>query len=309
MDYLTKRGIIFKFIQFMSISISNPVLPGHWADPYVLQDGEDYYLYPTRDSSDWGHARFHGFHSNNLQNWSEPQVVLDLAGLSWAKARAWAPCVVRFRGFYWMYFCAENQIGLACSESPLGPFHDVLGRALIGLDEYNCQSIDPDIFIENGQPHLLWGQGKLWIAALEQDMHTFKGAPICLSDHLYAQRGQDPGQFDISLYNEGAHLQKICNRYLLTWTSYDTTDVRYQVCYAWADDVFGPYLMPPNNVIIEPTEKVVGTGHGSLTSYQNQWYLFYHRMGHTRLGTGDREVCCDQLEFLNGNLVRIVPTE
>jgi len=35
----------------------------------------------------------------------------------------------------------------------------------LAKNEYDCQSIDADLFVdEDGQPYLLWGQGKCWIA-------------------------------------------------------------------------------------------------------------------------------------------------
>ncbi|TBL69828.1 family 43 glycosylhydrolase [Paenibacillus thalictri] len=192
----------------------NPVLPGTWADPYIFRDGSDYYLYPTKDSDGWMYGKFHVFHSTDLVSWSEPAVALDLDTVSWAKSKAWAPSVTKFRGSYYMYFCAEQQIGVARSDSPTGPFVDVLGRPLISTNEWQCQTIDPDIFIDtDGQPHLMWGQGKCWIVALHDDMVTFKGEPVCLSDRLYRQSGKDPSVFDIEVYNEEAHLQKIDGRY------------------------------------------------------------------------------------------------
>jgi len=49
----------------------------------------------------------------------------------------------------------------------------------LAKNEYDCQSIDADLFVdEDGQPYLLWGQGKCWIAPLEEDMVTFKAEPL-----------------------------------------------------------------------------------------------------------------------------------
>ncbi|MDF2958479.1 MAG: family 43 glycosylhydrolase [Paenibacillus sp.] len=284
----------------------NPVLPGTWADPYIFRDGSDYYLYPTKDSEGWMYDKFHVFHSTDLRTWSEPAAALDLSTVSWAGSKAWAPSVAKFNGGYYMYFCAEQQIGVAGSDSPAGPFKDLLGKPLIGKDEWHCQSIDPDVFIDSdGQPYLLWGQGKCWIAPLEADMISFKEQPRCLSDPLYRQYGKDPNEFDISIYNEGAHLQNIDGTYILTWSIYDTRDVRYQVRYAVSRSVFGPYEAPGHNVIIEPANGAAGTGHASMTLYNGEWYLFYHRMGQGRAGYV-RQVCCDKLEFINGRPATII---
>ncbi|PRX63915.1 glycosyl hydrolase family 43 [Cohnella sp. SGD-V74] len=125
-----------------------PTLSGEWADPFLLQDGEDYYLYPTRDSDGWLYDKFHVFRSKDLVNWDGPYLALDLADVAWAETRAWAPGVNKHNGLYYMYFSAEAQIGAAVSESPLGPFRDLLGEPLIAANQYGCQSIDADLFID-----------------------------------------------------------------------------------------------------------------------------------------------------------------
>nr|WP_276322129.1 family 43 glycosylhydrolase [Paenibacillus thalictri] len=89
---------------------------------------------------------------------------------------------------------------------------------------------------------------------------------------------------------------------------YDTRDVRYQVRYAVSSSVYGPYEAPESNIVICPAGEISGTGHASLTLYQDEWYLFYHRMGQGKTGY-DRQVCCDKWEFVHGHPVPIVPTD
>ncbi|QGQ97745.1 hypothetical protein EHS13_24085 [Paenibacillus psychroresistens] len=229
----------------IEMRLDNPVIQGNWADPFVLKDGEDYYLYPTKDSTDWSYAKFHVFYSKDLINWDGPHLALDLQWVQWASQSAWAPCVGKFNGKYSMYFSAESQIGVAVSDSPLGPFVDLLGVPLIGSDAYGCQSIDADLFIdEDNQPYLLWGQGKCWIVPLEDDMSTFKAEPVLLSEQIYLSKGKDASKEDKTVYNEGPHLQKYQGKYWLTWSNYDTRDPLYQVAYGFSDKIYGPYQVP-----------------------------------------------------------------
>jgi len=283
------------------MQVQGPIIKGEWADPFILKDGDDYYLYPTKDSEGWVYEKFHVFHSRDLIHWDGPYLALDLSNdVDWANSRAWAPGVNKYNGKYYMYFSAEAQIGVAVSDSPLGPFKDMLGHPLIKKDEYDCQSIDADLFIDdNNQPYLLWGQGKCWIVALEEDMVTFKEEPVLLSDHFYLSRGKDPKVFDAGVYNEGPHLQKIDGKYLLTWSNYDTRDPRYQICYAQSDHIYGPYEATKNNRVTQPSEHHSGTGHASMTKYQGDWFLVYHRLidpDHTLL----RETCISKIEFIDG---------
>ena len=309
----------------MHTTSTNPILPGTWADPFVLQHDGSYYLYPTKDCPHWRHPKLYAFHSNNLIDWHGPVEILDLQHVGWAEKFAYAPTAVFRNGKFYLYFCADNQIGLAVSDEPLGRFADLLGRPLIERDGWGCQSIDPDLFVDDdGQPYLLWGQGKCWIAPLTDDMHTFLRAPICLSDQLYRQkgidpaaldrayrrRGRDPYAFDLTLYNEGAHLQKIGGRYLWSWAVYDARDPRYHLRYAWGDSVLGPYRMPEPDILLAPTKSVRGTGHASMAQKDGDWYLFYHRHGSVvperewrretkwnGVDGTDRQVCCDRLKF------------
>jgi xylan 1,4-beta-xylosidase len=278
-----------------------PIIMGEWADPFILKDGNDYYLYPTKDSEGWRYEKFHVFHGKDLIHWNGPYLALDLNEVNWANTRAWAPGVNKYKGKYYMYFSAEAQIGVAVSESPLGPFKDLLGKPLISKNEYECQSIDADIFVDDdNQPYLLWGQGKCWIVPLEEDMVTFKNQPVLLSDQLYSNRGKDPAIFDTSVYNEGPHLQKIDGTYLLTWSNYDTRDPRYQICFATSNNIYGPYETPEDNRVTKPSEQFFGTGHASMTEYKEKWYLVYHRLINPDCSLL-RETCISQINFINGN--------
>ncbi|MCM3440377.1 family 43 glycosylhydrolase [Metabacillus halosaccharovorans] len=281
----------------MDIMTQAPIIKGEWADPFILKDGEDYYLYPTKDSDGWVYEKFHVFHSKNLIDWDGPHLALDLNDVSWAHTKAWAPGITKYNGKYYMYFSAEAQIGVAVSDSPMGPFVDILGRPLITKDEYDCQSIDADLFIDDdNHPYLLWGQGKCWIVPLEKDMVTFKTDPILLSDQLYENCRKDPKVFDSGVYNEGPHLQKVNGKYLLTWSNYDTRDPRYQICFATSQHIYGPYEYPEDNRVTQPSDQFFGTGHASMTQYKNEWYLVYHRLidkDRTLL----RETCISKITF------------
>jgi xylan 1,4-beta-xylosidase len=279
---------------------SKPVIPGEWADPYLLWDGEDYYLYPTKDSKGWLYEKFHVFHSKDLIHWDGPYLALDLNEVAWAKTGAWAPGVNKYKGKYYMYFSAEAQIGVAVSESPLGPFRDLLGKPIIAKNEYGCQSIDADLFIDDdGKPYLLWGQGKCWIAPLNVDMVSFQSPPVNLSDEMFRRQGKDPIAEDNSIFNEGPHLQKINGRYLLTWSNYDTRDPRYQICFATSDRIYGPYEAPEDNRVTRPSERFFGTGHASMARYRDGWVLCYHRLIDPSESVL-RETCISQIQFVNG---------
>ena len=76
---------------------NNPVLTGYYADPDIIYSNKTkkYYIYPTSDGFDgWGGYYFKTFSSDNLKDWKDEGVILDLKkDVSWANRNAWAPCI------------------------------------------------------------------------------------------------------------------------------------------------------------------------------------------------------------------------
>lgn len=70
--------------------MKNPIIKEKAGDPYILKDGNDYYMTATGGGHK-GVNEFVCWHSVNLSDWSEPVTILDLADVSWAKTNGWAP--------------------------------------------------------------------------------------------------------------------------------------------------------------------------------------------------------------------------
>ncbi|MBR3842466.1 MAG: family 43 glycosylhydrolase [Christensenellaceae bacterium] len=291
------------------------IIPNYTGDPFVLKDGGDYYMVLTSDSQLWQNAAFACYHSKDLKNWSEPKCILDLEqDLTWAKKMAWAPTLLKHDGYYYFCFVAEQQIGIAVCEEPMGKYRDILGKPLLPAWSYGFQTIDPALFKDDdGKCYLLWGQGKCYMQEIELSPTEAKliGEPKSLSDDFYWQCSQNPENFDTTVYNEAPDLIKWNGRYLLTWSIYDTRDVRYQVRYAWADNVWGPYIQPVDeahdNILIHGQGKVQCTGHAAVNEYNGELYLFYHRFAMPRKGYL-RETCCDKIHFIDEDHIVVFPT-
>ena len=97
-----------------------------------------------------GRRAFRAGSSKDLIEWKNEGVILDFGkDLTWAKTRAWAPCIATKNGKYYFYFSADRQIGVAVADKPTGPFRDPLGKPLIPRDSYDCQVIDPMVFVDD----------------------------------------------------------------------------------------------------------------------------------------------------------------
>jgi arabinoxylan arabinofuranohydrolase len=296
---------------------NNPVLEGYYADPDILYSNKTkkYYIYPTSDGFDgWSGNYFKTFSSENLVDWKDEGVILDLPkDVSWANRNAWAPCIIekkvkgKYKYFY--YFTAAQKIGVAVSDNPTGPFTDS-GKALVATRPEAVkggQEIDPDVFTDpkTGKSYLYWGNGYMAVAELNEDMISFKS--------------------DIQLikvdktFREGAYIIYRKGTYYFMWSEDDTRSPNYKVRYGTSKSPLGPIDIPENNIVIQgiADQGIHATGHNSVLQIPNkdEWYITYHRFSYPtgikmgRAGGFHREVCIDKLEFNpDGSIKQVSPT-
>lgn len=296
---------------------NNPVLEGYYADPDILYSNKTkkYYIYPTSDGFDgWSGTYFKTFSSDNLKDWKDEGVILDLKkDVSWANRNAWAPCIVekkikgKYKYFY--YFTAAQKIGVAVSDSPTGPFRDS-GKALVAARPEGAkggQEIDPDVFTDpkTGKSYLYWGNNYMAVAELNDDMVSFKGSTKLITVD--------------KTFREGTYIIYRKGTYYFMWSEDDTRSPNYKVRYGTSKSPLGPIEIPENNIVIQgiPDQGIYATGHNSVLQIPNkdEWYITYHRFSYpTGIKMGEaggfhREVCIDKLEFNpDGTIKQVIPT-
>ena len=301
-----------------SANIPNPVLKGFFADPYALYSNKTnkYYIYPTSDGyNGWSGTYFKTFSSENLSEWKDEGIILDLKkDVSWADRNAWAPCIIEKKtkeGYkYYYYFTAAQKIGVAVADDPTGPFVDS-GKPLIDFKPEGVrggQEIDPDVFCDpvTGKNYLYWGNGYMAVAELNDDMVSIKNNTI---------KVMTPDD----TFREAIHLFYRNGIYYFLWSEDDTRSENYRVRYATSKSPLGPLTIPENNLILSksPDEGIWGTGHNSTLKIKDkdEWYIVYHRFFRPEgIKWGDaagyhREVCIDRMEFNEDGSIRpVVPT-
>lgn len=157
----------------------NPIFEGWYADPDARIFENEYWVYPTVSTVYEEQTYFEAFSSPDLVTWTNRGRILDFADVPWStNTAAWAPTVGFKDGKYYIYFSAGDGagIGVARSDSPGGPFVDVLGKPLINETLYGAQPIDADIYIDDdGRNYLYYGGWSHGVVVeLEDDMVTFK---------------------------------------------------------------------------------------------------------------------------------------
>lgn len=297
----------------------NPVINGFYADPEILYSHKTgkYYIYPTSDGfENWGGYYFKVFSSDDLSNWKDEGVMLDLKkDVLWAKENAWAPCIIEKKVGdeykYYYYFTAGKKIGVAVADNPTGPFKDS-GKALIDFKPEGIkrgQEIDPDVFFDSasGKYYLYWGNGYLAAAELNDDMVSIKKETM----RVITPNGT---------FREGAYVFERNGIYYFTWSENDTRNEDYRVRYGTSASPMGPISIPQSNMVIKKVSEkgIYGTGHHSVLQKPgtDEWYIVYHRFTRPdgiKMGRSagyNRETCIDRMEFnADGSIKEVVPTE
>lgn len=305
----------------------NPVLPGQYADPDIdFMDGK-YWMYTTTDGySGWSGTVFHAWSSDDMRNWTDEGVILDLAndnpGLNdngvqieasdWAVGSAWAPTIEEKDGKYYFYYCGKfdngtSAIGVAVADNPAGPYRDK-GEALITVNM--CwdagvnmgQAIDPSIFTDDdGTSYILFGNGSAAIAELNDDMMSIKEGTL----------RQINGVTD---FRESPVVVKRDGVYHFTWSCDDTGSPNYHVNYGTTSTLEGGSVNVTYKYTLlqkDESNDMLGTAHQSMLYFPetDECYIAYHRfytpIGIYTEGLGyHRETCIDKVTFGEDGLMQ-----
>ncbi|MFC4209874.1 glycoside hydrolase family 43 protein [Pedobacter lithocola] len=233
------------------------------ADPTIFADNGKYYLYGTS-----GDVGFEVYESSDLVNWKGPVGKNNgyalSKGESFGTSGFWAPQVFKYQNAYYMAYTANEQIAIAKSDSPLGPFKQTEIKSLAG----NGKQIDPFLFFDtDGKPYLyhvkLQNGNRIFVSEMKADLSDVlkETAVECINASL-------PWENTESLpwaVAEGPTVIKLKNLYYLIYSANDFRNKDYAVGYATSSSPIGPWRKYEGNPIISrATLKLNGTGHGDL---------------------------------------------
>lgn len=299
-------GIILVFGFNQLAEAQNPIITNKYtADPASMVYNDTVYLYAGHDECPT-ERNFYEMHewlvytSTDMVHWTEHPVPLKVSDFTWAKDDAWAAQVIEKDGkFYWYITTTHatihgKAIGVAVSDSPVGPFKDAIGKALITNDmttatPISWDDIDPTVWIDdNGQAYLYWGNTKCYWAKLKDNMIELDG-PI----HTV----------DLPNYTEAPWIHKHDDNYYLSY-AYQFPE---KTAYAMSKSIEGPWEYKG---ILNELAGNCNTNHQAIIDYKGKTYFIYHNGGIQPNGHSfRRSVCIDELYYNpDGTIKRIVMT-
>ncbi len=274
------------------------------ADPsgHVWADGR-MYVYASHDEEcqpDFWMRDWHVFSSADLVNWTDHGACLSVKDLKWADNYAWAPDAAYKNGKYYFVFPAGTGvkdrvnprnstkwmgIGIAESDSPTGPFKDVIGAPLWTTPYAN----DPCLFVDDDSKAYLYFPSREWLVAeMADDMRSIKGF-----------KRMDMGGYQPRM--EGPWVFKRNGLYYYTMPENLRT-----LSYYTSHSPVGPWKY--RGVIME--QELESNNHHSIVEFKCRWILFYHRWMLDENSPcpqkRQRRICAEYLEFNEDGTIKPV---
>ncbi|MCX2678731.1 glycoside hydrolase family 43 protein [Galbibacter sp. EGI 63066] len=286
---------------------NNPVFSGWYADPEGIVFDDQYWIFPTYSAPYDEQVFLDAFSSPDLVNWTKHERIIDTAEVKWAKRAMWAPSIIEKDDKYYLFFGANDiqsdeelgGIGVAVSDTPGGPYKDLLGKPLIDKFHNRAQPIDQFVFHDqDGQYYLIYGGWKHCnIAKLNDDFTGF----VPYEDGTIFKEITPKG------YVEGPFMFIRDGKYYFMWSEGGWTGPDYSVAYAIADSPMGPFKRI-DKILQQDPEIATGAGHHSVIKVPNEdtYYIVYHRRPLTETDGNSRETCIDIMEFdENGHILPV----
>ena len=285
---------------------SNPIFTQHFgADPYAIEYDGRMYIYMTADAFEYdaqGKVKDNSYSqirslyvvsTDDMINFTDHGEIMvagsngaaKWAHNSWAPAACWK--MIDGKPKFFLYF-ADNGggIGVLTADSPVGPFTDPLGKALISRDIPNCGNVlwlfDPAVLVDDdGTGYLYFGggvpEGKVAapgtgrVARLGADMISVDGDVVTL---------------DVPYLFEDSGIHKFNNKYYYTYCTNWSVDQagtdtygihNAEIAMMESDDPMGPFTF--KEVILKnpgTTFGLYGNNHHCVAKFGDDWYIVYH---------------------------------
>lgn len=311
-----------------------------FADPTCVEYEGRLYVYGTNDSQQMEmtspdspntYEKIHSFQvvsTEDMVNWTYHGTIDVSKAAPKCLGVSWAPSIVSRKEsdglthFYMFYSSSGSGVGLITSTSPVGPWHDPLGRefVLTGDSEIgDCPNpFDPGVMIDDdGVGWLAFGAGK---SANGTDHYPGSQRIVRLADDMI-HPASDFVEIKAPYHFEANELNRIGGKYVYiyntSWvdrTEWDEPGVEAptQCCMSYMTSptpLISESWKYEDNILRNPGDEGLehSNNHTHLHKYKGEWYMFYHTLCLQRsLGVtgGYRSICVDKID-VDENSARI----
>jgi arabinoxylan arabinofuranohydrolase len=275
------------------------------ADPYAIVYNDRVYIYMTGDIVEYNKEgtavdntyrlinTLNVISSSDLVNWTDHGAVraAGAQGASKWGNNSWAPAVaykkINGEDKFFIYFAnSGNGIGVLTSDSPIGPFVDPLGHALVSRDTPNCANVewlfDPAVLVDqDGRSYLYFGGG----VPGNKYANPGTGRVVELGDDMISLKGE-PVSLEIPYLFEDSGINRIGDTYYYSYCSnfnVDSEDAKKlgfgngEIIYMTSKNPMGPFTLQ-GSILKNPGDffGCYGNNHHCIFEYRGQMYIAYH---------------------------------
>ena len=288
------------------LGYSNPLVTTDFgADPYAIVYNGRVYVYMTSDDYEYdadGNVKDNSFDyiktlriisSDDMVNWTdhgEIKVAGKDGAAKWAN-HSWAPAIaykkVDGKDKFFLYFANDaSGIGVLEADTPLGPWKDPIGKALLTKQTPGCEGVvwcfDPAVLVDDdGSAYIYFGGGvpdgqqnnpkTARVAKLGEDMISIDGE---------AKEIDAPCMFeDSGIFKYGdKYYYSYCSNFISPHKDKKDGYPGYgTICYMVSDNPMGPFKYA-GEVFENPQIwfGVGGNNHHATFVYEGKSYFIYH---------------------------------
>lgn len=294
-----------------AITAQNPIISHMFtADPSPIVHKNVLYLYTghdvaTTEDTNYKMSNWHVFSTIDMATWKDHGAQLSPSTFSWATGDAYAAqCIERNGKFYWFVSTFHKgdgvskggaAIGVAVSDSPVGPFKDAIGKALVINEmttdmKHSWDDIDPTVMIDDdGQAYMYWGNASCKWVKLKENMIEIDG---------------EINYLKLNNFIEGPWVYKRKGMYYLVYAS--KGEKAETIEYCTSDSPTGSWK---HQGLLQESVTNSFTTHPGIIDYKGKSYFFYHNGSLPNGGSYRRSVCVDYMYYNeDGTIKKIVQT-
>lgn len=305
---------------------TNPFVPGYAADGSIFFDehSQYYYVFATNDGNGGKNTwPTQLWYSKDLISWEHRDVELPEEWFMKSNDydeqphdMVWAPSVIynpKNQKYYITYTIGSQRIGM--SDSLFGPWVDA---NKVEPNKPFINTHDGQFFLDDdGSIYMTVGAWTFCIIKLDFDAEGKVSAGAQDDPRMNRTSGRATNPFKyytaegIRNSFEASEIFKRNGLYYLVWST--DGGAAYNLRYAVADDVFGPYREIngsfDNPILSTDNEKnILGPGHHATFVKGDDYYIIYHRQSYPFVDS-KRQTCIEKLNFnADGSIQKIIPS-